>query len=149
MESSNTVVEDNVIDDNSINTPSELLKRFNFGCSYSCQKIIDWLNEKGIEYVCSSSMKRIRETGVRIQLNKYIYLSIQTEPDVAGSQFAETALLRKEDGCVYSDDLGYSDVLRHDEPDDLFDHITELLEKFKTLDPEFGADLHSSRYQKR
>ena len=138
-------VDNTNVDDTNVDIVSKLhnmFKNFNFGCSYSCRKIIEWLDEHNIKYEFSSTMKRMRETGLKIKLNEYLYLSVQTESDVAGSSFAETAILRKEEGCVYCSDLGYDNVIRHDEQSDLFDHIINLQEKFKTLDPNFGKDMH-------
>lgn len=57
----------------------------------------------------------------------YIAMSIQTHPSIAAWSFAETAILISSKKIVYPLCLGYyDDVLRHDEPEDLYKHIEKV-----------------------
>lgn len=76
----------------------------------------------------------------------HLTLSVQTDPMMASKYFARTTLLNKS-GSVISTELGYHDAtdgVNHAEPEDLFTHITDILEKLKVFGPEFGLDLKTS-----
>jgi hypothetical protein len=66
--------------------------------------------------------------GCRVTLNDKYSLSIQTHPMIVAEYFAETALQDMiEKTMVYDGTYTYDDVKRFYEPQELFDHITELL----------------------
>ena len=54
-------------------------------------------------------------------------VSISYPPDIGGNEI-ETALLGP-DGLVYSSELGYDDVCRHDSVEDLLGHLRDLIQK--------------------
>lgn len=77
------------------------------------------------------------ESGLRITFtnadSKKVYLSIQTHPRWAECAFAETAVQSdKLRAVVYPSELGYfGDVIRHQHPQALFDHINLVREHLK------------------
>lgn len=77
-----------------------------------------------------SAMKLFTETGIRLNLVDNYSLSIQTHPDVASEAFAETALVKDGKIC-YVEEYGYENVLRHQSPKELFEHIGVLVTKLK------------------
>lgn len=103
-----------------------------FGESYSLRKITNWLKQNNInDYIYTSSGFCLYETGIRVKINDTYDVSIQTNPTVAGSAFCETALINNQIGDIeYNEKLGYDDVIKHPEQEDLFNHITFLI---KTL----------------
>lgn len=116
--------------------------------SYSLTKICIWMNDHNMKYVFVSPNFTtlpmvIIQTGLKVTLNENLLLSVQTDPMIAGMNFAITALQNK-NGFVSSSELGYpptDGVINHTEPEDLFTHITSLLKKLKDLGPTFGPDL--------
>lgn len=110
---------------------------FSFGQSYSLRKISNWLDSNNLtNYNETSSMGGgLYSTGIRLVLNDKYSISMQTEPMVAGPSFCETALIDNKSGKLsYINKLGYHDVIRHDEPEDLYNHILELIEQLKSPD---------------
>lgn len=108
-----------------------------FGRSYSSRKISNWLDSNNLtNYKDVSGMgDSLYSTGLRLTLTDTYSISIQTNPMIAGPAFCETALLDTTSaGLRYNKELGYGDVIRHDEPEDLYLHITTLLEQVKSLD---------------
>ena len=106
-----------------------------FWNSYSINVIINWLNQKNpIPKFCYSKSNFaesiMRNTGMQLELNNKLRLSIQTDPNTAFHHFAETALLGPT-RILYDESLGYSDVCHHDTPEELFEHIDRLFEQLK------------------
>jgi len=58
--------------------------------------------------------------------NSDIIISLQTDPSITGASFCETALMSPK-GVVKIRELGYSDCLRHDTPEDLDIHLFDLI----------------------
>jgi len=104
-----------------------------FRNSYSLTKIINWLNKNNLnkyEYNCSLD-SIFTKTGIHIKLNEKYSLSIQTHPTIAGSSFCETALIDNITGKPIYNVLNYYDVIRHNEPENLFEHLLSLKEDLK------------------
>jgi hypothetical protein len=69
-------------------------------------------------------------TDIKLKINDIYSLSVQTNPTVAGPAFCESALIDNVTGALeYNSKLGYSDVIRHSDPEDFFDHVLGLKEK--------------------
>lgn len=103
--------------------------------AYSANKISKWLTQQEFKHHPRSSKidYAIYEHGIcvefasPVQSDEYVSMSIQTHPSIAGFAFAETAILISSDKMVFPASLGYyDDVLRHDEPEDLFKHIEKV-----------------------
>lgn len=61
-------------------------------------------------------------------------LSIQTNPDIAGWAFCETAILSKtKKGLIYPSELGYGDVVRHEDEEMFEGHLEMLFRKLPTF----------------
>jgi hypothetical protein len=61
-------------------------------------------------------------------------LSIQTRPEVTGPAFCESALLNKtKPGVSYESELGYWDVIRHDDPEALRVHLVDMFKRLPTF----------------
>lgn len=122
--------------------------------SYSVKKITEWLDTKEIKHKYHStnldSLPVLTQTGLCVVLDatKTLGLSVQTDPRICGSAFAETALITKQ-GIIYDDTLGYSDVIRHYEKEDLFEHITQLLEDLKAKGPDYCPPLAKTQKYKK
>ena len=106
--------------------------------TYSVRKITEWRDQQGFcDYVKGNPrlVSDFMVTGVPLVLGETYQLSIQTHPDIAGHAFAETAITRKDKGgVVYISKYGYyGDVIRHDEMDDLFEHISLLMRDCENL----------------
>lgn len=72
-------------------------------------------------------------TGVRLSFNGTDWtISIQTETKVAGPAFCESALLNKK-GLAYEGELGYGDVIRHHDPQDLRAHLVDMFKRLPTF----------------
>jgi hypothetical protein len=113
--------------------------------TYSCRLIINHLKSKGIVYKRCNARILWPTHGIRINLDNDMSLSVQTHPDIAAIAFAETCLQKECKGAlglVEDDDLGYrcfgacslgyyEDVQRFDEPQELFDHLDKVLQKYK------------------
>ena len=101
--------------------------------SYSLGKVIEFLQKNEYEFKESSSSGAGYcgvEHGVRVLVGGGIEISIQTHPIIAGSSFAETAIMHN-DNMIYPQDLGYfEDIIWHNEPVDLFAHITAVYAKY-------------------
>lgn len=111
------------------------LKGITLGEAYSLRKITNWLSDSGIpksEYYIRSAPVSISlySTGVCLKLDDELLLSIQTEPCVAGEHFCETALIGA-GGITYNELLGYEDICRWEEPEDLFQHLIEIRQLMK------------------
>lgn len=105
------------------------------GYSYSCRLIVDWLKQHKHKFEAHSTLAShaFVDTGLRVDVGEHVQLSIQTDPLIANSAFAETALIT--DGeYAENDELGYDDVRRFDSPDELFTHIQALIEKVLNRD---------------
>jgi len=106
-----------------------------FGESYSLRKITNWLKENNLnDYAYTQNggdlFFSMYSTGIRVKLNDTYSISIQTNPVIAGPAFCETMLINNiSKKLEYNNNLGYSDVIRHMEQNDVFDHITELKNK--------------------
>lgn len=105
-----------------------------FPQSFSIRKTTEFLKKHGYEYKASSSQiePTFVEHGIRVRINDSISLSIQTHPLIAGEAFAETAIIDTDgDGFGKYSNIGYfDDVLRHEDPHDLFVHIFVVSAKF-------------------
>lgn len=98
--------------------------------TYTLRIVTDFLRSNNIEFKYSSSRVGFGfyEHGCRIQIDDTYQLSIQTHTDVVGESFAETALQNKVTQRIVEDGtFDYYDVKRFDTPQDLFDHIKEVL----------------------
>ncbi len=68
-------------------------------------------------------------SGCRITFESTPYgLSIQTNPNITGPAFCETALL-KEETVVYKEELGYRDVIKHMTEESLENHLIFFFSK--------------------
>ena len=91
------------------------------------------LEEKGVEYQIRSSPalgKQWVDSGCYVHLSRQYILSIQTNPAVCMSAFAETGLFNKNDpsGNLVEDVThGLDPVARLDTPEDFSAHIDALL----------------------
>lgn len=102
---------------------------------YGLRKVTEWLAANGTprsdyKYSDNRFSPALYHSGLLLTLNKDLYLSIQTAPATAGNAFCETALVTKY-SLLYDSSLGYGDVCRWDEPEDLFKHIVEIRQKLK------------------
>lgn len=102
---------------------------------YGLRKVTEWLAANGTpqsdyKYSDNRFSPALYHSGLLLTLNKDLYLSIQTAPATAGNAFCETALVTKH-SILYDSSLGYGDVCRWDEPEDLFKHIVEIRQKLK------------------
>jgi hypothetical protein len=96
--------------------------------TYCLRIVTKYLDMKNIKYsYCTGGhVFKLYESGCQIQLNDKYRLSIQTHNDLVGSDFAETALLDGKE-IVYGQ-YGYGhDVMRHDSPEKLFEHIENMV----------------------
>lgn len=103
-------------------------------CTYSLRVIVDFLESKDIKYKFASSPVGyvFYEHGVRMDLTDDLKMSIQTHPMIAGPAFAETAIQSMQQQKVVYGHFGYNDVIRHDTPEDLFNHIQEVVNEATT-----------------
>ena len=101
--------------------------------SYSLGKVIEFLEKNEYEFKANSSAGGGYcgvEHGVRVRVGGNIEISIQTHPIIAGESFAETAIMHN-NKIIYPRDLGYyEDIIRHNEPVDLFTHIFAVYAKY-------------------
>lgn len=80
------------------------------------------------------------DSGIRITFKnakrERVYLSIQTHPYWAKTQFAETAVQSdKLRAVVYPSQLGYhGELIKHRDPNDLFEHIKSIKSKLEDED---------------
>jgi len=102
--------------------------------SYSLGLVTDFLDQLKITYEFSSGGCHwsLCETGCRINLTEPFELSIQTDPAITGSAFAETALISTKTRKVCYGPCGYGDVKTHDTPEELFKEIEWLLTQHLT-----------------
>ena len=105
------------------------------GETYCLRKITEWLAANGTprgdyRHANTKVSRSLYSSGIYLKLNEDFELSIQTEPTVSGKAFCETALIAAS-GLTYDSSLGYHDVCRWDEPEDLFQHIVEIRQKLK------------------
>lgn len=103
--------------------------------TYSLRVVEDYLKEKDIKYVFANARVGLflYDHGCRIDLTDDLKMSIQTHPMIAGPAFAETAIQSMERKSVVYGYFGYNDVIRHDTPEELFNHIQEVLNAAKDL----------------
>ena len=103
------------------------------GHSYGLRKISsiveDFNNIKNIKIEIVPTKNHnigLYSTGCRLFFPNSTYsLSVQTDSLVAGDSFCETALLLNDD-IIYDGSLGYDDVIRHYEIEDLKKHLEEI-----------------------
>lgn len=102
---------------------------------YSLRVVKDYLEANNIKYVISNSRVgfMLYDHGCRIDLTDDLKMSIQTHPMITGPAFAETAILSVEQKTVVHGKFGYNDVIRHNAPEDLFNHIQEVLKEAQEL----------------
>jgi len=103
--------------------------------AYAANTISKWLTQNGFKHHPRSSKIDgfiLYEHGVCIEFTTpyeskdFVSMSIQTHPAISGSSFAETAILRNSKTLITPICLRYQDVIRHKEPQDLFDHIQKI-----------------------
>ena len=96
--------------------------------TYSLSLITIFLAEKDIsfEFHTKSLLNNHKlEDGVRALLSPHVSLSVQTNPLIVDSSFAETAILVKDPQTQETDVIH---VLRIDTPQELFTYIERLAE---------------------
>ena len=115
--------------------------------SYSAKLITTWLDDDQRKFTYKFSTPQLDsyavvQTGLSVRLNDHINMSIQTDPRICITAFAETAL-QANNGIIDCEELGYSDVdiIRHCSPEDLFAHITQVMELIKAKESTFGSDI--------
>jgi hypothetical protein len=100
--------------------------------TYSLRQVTTFLKERNIPYKYSNAnvlSLSFYNHGCRIDVNDDYKLSIQTHSDVVGPSFAETALQSiAKGGIVYDGTYGYDDVIRWNTPQELFDHIDDIMQ---------------------
>lgn len=92
--------------------------------SYNLAIVIKWLRKHKVQFETVNSLV---DTGCLVTINQYYYLSIQTDPAVAGSSFAELAIASIKHNRLVYNVAGYGDVVRCKSPEDLFNHIRKLI----------------------
>lgn len=98
--------------------------------TYCLRLVINFLNSKNIPfiYVNPKIGLFLYNHGCQIKLcNDKYNMSIQTHPSVCGDSFAETAILDNNGEFVFDKFDYYGDVIRHDTPDELFNHIMSCI----------------------
>ncbi len=105
--------------------------------TYSLRVVMQHLDSKGLSYSFSSGPvgPSIYEHGCRLELPCScgdVKMSIQTHPTLVGPAFAETAIIK--DGKLIwfkmDDRDDGNDVMRHDTPEQLFEHIRMVIKHF-------------------
>ena len=119
-------------------------KNFFLGDSYLFKKVLLIINELEHEFkdikikVIKShslmdSFPPMYATGCQLDfVDLKFAVSIQTNSEIAGPAFCETALIEKEKGVIYEKELGYDDCIRHDSEEDLKEHLKMLFQKLPT-----------------
>jgi len=104
--------------------------------TYSLQIIIDWVHTKDLTYKHSNAGVGLGfvNHGIRLALGNDFELSIQTHPDIAVSEFAETALIHK-NKLVRIMSYG-EDIQRWSNPEELFAHIEVMMHQVKHYKPQ-------------
>lgn len=106
--------------------------------TYGARKVVEVLKSLNISYrTYQRPDEKIWElphhSAVVANLNSSYNLSIQTVTIVTWGSFCETALMDvARDSITYNDQLGYSDVLKFEEPSELKEHLIELLLKLSS-----------------
>jgi hypothetical protein len=104
--------------------------------SYSLNIIVKWLEKKDpLPIFHFNSSTEMCNTGLALKLNNKLQLSIQTDPNITGYAFAETAILYKK--VLYDTSLGYDDVKQFYTPEELFEHLNYLFEEMKLRGPNY------------
>ena len=115
-------------------TPPQQLSEIhpNMCVSYSVRVVFKWCCAQNITVRKHSSVRTTPWfiTGVRVQLNKVYWMSIQTSPELALDHFAQSAILTEE-GVAFPEFLGYfkGGSKLHAHPEDLFAHINAVLDR--------------------
>lgn len=115
--------------------------------SYTLKKVSSVLDAEGFVYkITYYQTDGIYPTGCRVSFpNTDVVLSIQTNPLIAGPNFAQTAILNSE-GILYIPSLGYDSVIDHHDLEPLTTHLREL----KTaLDGRNAVDFPDAEVQTR
>lgn len=110
--------------------------------TFSARLVLEFCKQNQLEAKAHSAqvpgtLFEIIESGIRITFanakNEKVYLSIQTHPYWVKTAFAETAVQSdKLRAVVYPSQLGYcGDIIRHQVPQDLFDHIKTIKAKLE------------------
>jgi hypothetical protein len=105
--------------------------------TYSLGVVIKYLESKSITYKIVSGRvgASLYEHGCRMNITDDLSMSIQTHPAIAGPAFAETAIRSDKEKSIVYKYFGYGcEVIRHDNPEDLFNHIEAVLNEAKTLE---------------
>jgi len=103
------------------------------GETYSLRVVTEFLRQNNIEFDYSNARvggTNFYDHGCRIKIDDRYSISVQTHPSIAGNSFAETALqdmISKQ--IVYDGTYGYDAVKQHDTPEDLFQHLRDVLNK--------------------
>lgn len=116
--------------------------------SYTLKKVSSILDTEGFVYkVTHIQNDGFYSTGCRVSFpNTDVILSVQTNPGIAGPNFAQTAVLNSE-GILYIPSLGYdAAVIDHEELEPLMTHIRELK---TSLDGRNAVDFPDSEVQLR
>lgn len=93
--------------------------------SYNLNIVVNWLNDHRIVFDYSSN--GFVETGCIISINNHYKLSVQTDPSIAGSSFAETALISIKHQKIIYNIAGYVFVKRYRSPNALFGEVKRLI----------------------
>lgn len=111
--------------------------------SYAIRKITDILDAEEIKhYIVPSNFDiSLYVSGcVVVFTDSNLYLSIQTSPSVVGTDFCQTCLITDE-GIVHCPTLGYTNIIRHDEPFDFQTHIRDLKARITGYNTDMFEDL--------
>lgn len=105
------------------------------GLTYSCQTVVEITEElKCADHFTPTKhdlLDRFHTSGGYLKFGPSITLSIQTNPSICGSAFAETLLMGNVSLEMF-DQMGYihHDCIRHPKPADLTAHLRLLLKTF-------------------
>jgi hypothetical protein len=95
--------------------------------TYCLKLVTEFLDSNNLIYEFNSPKTAMFvETGILIKLLNDFSLSIQTHPLITSEGFSETCLIFK-NKPVYTNNWYYFDVRRQYTPQELFDHIKELV----------------------
>lgn len=102
--------------------------------TYSLRVVMEHLDSKELTHRFSSGPvgMSLYEHGCKVDLpgtGGKVQMSIQTHPTLAGPAFAETAVL-KDGKLVYFASKDGDNVVRHDTPEELFEHIRRAIDHF-------------------
>jgi hypothetical protein len=104
--------------------------------TYSLRVVVDHLDSKEMKYKFASggggAAMCLYDHGCKVLLSNGFELSVQTHPMLVGPAFAETALI-KDGKLVWFMSNDGDEVIRHDTPEALFEHIELALTHSKQL----------------